>query len=46
MSENVLLIIFLIVWLGISMYLFYLDREIKRIKQKLELKKKAQDEMI
>lgn len=43
MSENVLLIIFLIVWFGISIYLFYLDREIKRVKQKLELKKESQE---
>ncbi len=43
MSENVLLIIFLIVWIGISLYLFYLDREVKRVKQRLELQKKAQD---
>lgn len=43
MSENVLLVVFLIVWFGISSYLFYLDREVKRVKQRLELQKKAQD---
>ncbi len=46
MSENVLLVIFLIVWFGISSYLFYLDREIKRIKQKLELQKEVKNNKI
>jgi len=35
MKPNVLLIIFLLIWFGVFAYLFFLDREIKKIKQKL-----------
>lgn len=35
MSENILLIIFLIVWFGIASYLFVIDRQIKQLKDRL-----------
>ncbi|NOY78203.1 MAG: CcmD family protein [Calditrichaeota bacterium] len=35
MKKEVLLIVFLIIWTGIAGYLFFLDRQIKKIKQKL-----------
>lgn len=35
MSENILLIIFLIVWFGIASYLLMIDRQIKQLKDKL-----------
>ncbi|GBD93740.1 hypothetical protein BMS3Abin05_01334 [bacterium BMS3Abin05] len=35
MKKDILLIVFLIIWVGIAGYLFFLDRQIKKIKQKL-----------
>jgi len=35
MKPKVLLIIFLLIWFGVAAYLVFLDRQIKKIKQKL-----------
>lgn len=37
MKANLLLIIFLIIWIGIGGYLFFIDRELRKIKRKLLL---------
>ncbi len=40
----VVLVVCLIIWGGISSYLFYLDRQLKKINQKLEFLKDESNE--
>ncbi|MEE9169324.1 MAG: CcmD family protein [Desulfatiglandales bacterium] len=42
MKENLLLIIFLIIWFGIAFYLFFLHREIKRIRNQMSLRERSE----
>lgn len=42
MKANLILIIFLIIWVGIAGYLFFIDRQIKKIKQKLFFKDESE----
>jgi CcmD family protein len=39
MKANLLLIIFLIIWIGIWGYLFFLDRQIRKLKKRLFFQK-------
>lgn len=39
MKSNLLLIIFLIIWVGIAGYLFFIDTQLKKIKQKMLFQK-------
>lgn len=44
MKSYLLLIIFLIIWFGIGGYLFMIDRQLKRIKQKLYFQQEEKDQ--
>ncbi|HHM24464.1 MAG TPA: CcmD family protein [Bacteroidetes bacterium] len=38
MKQNVLLLVFLIIWIGVGAYLFYVDRQVKRLKEEIAFK--------
>lgn len=44
MKQDVLLLIFLIIWAGVGGYLFYLDRQVKRLKAELSFKRSENQE--
>jgi CcmD family protein len=45
MKSNLVLIIFLIIWVGIAGYLFLIDSQLKKIKQKLLFQRDETDSL-
>ena len=43
MKANLLLIIFLVIWIGIGGYLFFLDNQLRKLKRKLYFQKEENE---